>query len=995
MLATVILVLFLIGLVPDAPATGAQSYGNPVADPAAVVTAGNARFTVLTDRLIRLEYRTLPFEDRQTMVVWNRRLPVPPFANSTDSDGVLQIKTASLVLTYTGVGDGFTADNLKIQLLTPGLWSNGSVWTPAINSSGDPGNLFGTFHTLDTLSGPQDLNCTNYVDGGVPPGSTGLGDAPFGPVPFYPCVLGLVSRSGWAVVDDSRTPVLADGWIQPQLAGTCAAPSVRVPCFPGMYNMADQGSCENAGCCWDYVPPPPTLLNLYYSSEREDHFTDATCSGCAGNGYTLVRPQGYAFADQHTNGTIPLNLYWNPAPGGALKGSTGDNVVSTFPPSQPGYSFVRVQGYIYDVSLPQPPDTVTVKLWYKASALDHYTTAGPADEQDAAAAGFVPVATLGYMPPPYATTERSAGVGASNGSVSCFQRAGNADWYFLGHGLDYAQALYGFSRIAGYVPIPRRHFLGVSWSRWGSLDQNVTYGQVLGLENASFPLDTYIFDMNWHLKPAWDGYTWDTTLYWDHVGLIQWMHERGLYTGANLHDADGVQDFELRYPQMAVANGIDPSTGENVAFRITNKTYADSLHSVVLAPLAAEGLDFWWTDFQQGIVGVQDVTGVTPTMVLNHYRFTNYSGSERRGLIHSRFGGLGGSHRYPTGFGGDVGEDWPSLAFMVPFTATATNVLFGYWGHEMMRNGGNPTDNTELFLRFIQFGAWSPVYTNWGNSGSDDNLWLMPQPYQAAAQRALADRNQLLPYRYSLAKIAFDTGLGPVRPMYYAYPTLDDAYSAPGQYMLGPDIIVCPVVTPVDANTGLATVSVWLPPGSNWYSWSNTTIGYQGDQWISSQYSIDDVPVFVRANAVLTKLPYADAIRHGSASRPYASLEFVVFPGPANAGNATVYEDDGLSEDYLRGVYAYTTMVHNSADKCTTFIIQTAGNYTGLPTSRFNSIFALSSPTPATVTANGKPLPESATDAVPGTWFRANDDTRVYLPAAKPLVKQTVVICSN
>lgn len=69
---------------------------------------------------------------------------------------------------------------------------------------------------------------------------------------------------------------------------------------------------------------------------------------------------------------------------------------------------------------------------------------------------------------------------------------------------------------------------------------------------------------------------------------------------------------------------------------------------------------------------------LNPTIVLNHYRFHNYSGTALRGLIHSRYGGWG-SHRYATGFGGDVVQSWESLQFMPQFTAAGTNVLFSWW----------------------------------------------------------------------------------------------------------------------------------------------------------------------------------------------------------------------------------------------------------------------------------------------------------------------------
>ena len=117
--------------------------------------------------------------------------------------------------------------------------------------------------------------------------------------------------------------------------------------------------------------------------------------------------------------------------------------------------------------------------------------------------------------------------------------------------------------------------------------------------------------------------------------------------------------FEKRYEQMALANGIVPGN-QTVKFRISKELYADTLSEIVLEPLAREGIDFWSTDYQQGeCLGVPDITGSNPTMLLNHYRFYNYTGSQRRGLIHSRWGGLG-NHRYFSGFGGDVRNNFQS-----------------------------------------------------------------------------------------------------------------------------------------------------------------------------------------------------------------------------------------------------------------------------------------------------------------------------------------------
>lgn len=347
-----------------------------------------------------------------------------------------------------------------------------------------------------------------------------------------------------------------------------------------------------------------------------------------------------------------------------------------------------------------------------------------------------------------------------------------------------------------------------------------------------------------------------------------------------------------------------------------------------------------------------DCTGLNPTFMLNHYRFFNYSGSGTRGLIHSRWGGLG-NHRYVSGFGGDVVQSWQSLEFMVYFTATAANVLFGYWGHEMMALQNAPISPAvyELFTRVMQFGAFSPVYTNWGNNGSDDDLWAFPAVYRDAVQQALACRLQLLPYRYTLSRIAHDTAVSPMRPMYYAYPTLASAYDAKLQYMLGDSLLVAPVTSAMDPHSSLANVTLWCPPLDQstdwWLSLDDPTEQLSADNGVRTiGYPLSRTPVFVRDGALIPALPYTDAIALGSASlKSYSELELWIYPSSSfsSVTSTWLYEDDGISSDYLSGAsYANTSFTyHRNASGCSVLTIQTVGTYAMLTPQRSYIIRAL------------------------------------------------------
>ena len=153
----------------------------PVANPNAVVSAPNVRFTVLTDRIIRIEFSTDNiFEDRPSQIFWYRDQPLPPFKHIT-TDKVLEIETDYLHLVYKIGRFGFTPRNLSIKLKhTNVIWRYG-------DSSRGADNLKGTARTLDGVAG-----------------KTKLED-------------GLVSIAGWSVVDDSKTLVFDErGWLVPR-----------------------------------------------------------------------------------------------------------------------------------------------------------------------------------------------------------------------------------------------------------------------------------------------------------------------------------------------------------------------------------------------------------------------------------------------------------------------------------------------------------------------------------------------------------------------------------------------------------------------------------------------------------------------------------------------------------------------------------------------------------------------------------------------------------
>ena len=274
-----------------------------------------------------------------------------------------------------------------------------------------------------------------------------------------------------------------------------------------------------------------------------------------------------------------------------------------------------------------------------------------------------------------------------------------------------------------------------------------------------FPLSVCIVDMDWHTTQTgnrsvgWTGYTWNRDLFPDPAGFIAWLHEQGLRTALNLHPADGVHPHEEAYAEMAAAVGIDPATGEPVEFDSVDPRFVEAYFKFLHHPQEAIGVDFWWLDWQQG--KQSKLQGLDPLWWLNHLHFYDLGrDGVKRPFIFSRWGGLG-NHRYPIGFSGDTVVSWASLANQPYFTATAANVGYGWWSHDI---GGHMwgVEDAELYLRWVQYGVFSPILRlhSTNNPYQDRRPWGWGPAVEEPGTRghATAPRADPLPLQHGVAQ---------------------------------------------------------------------------------------------------------------------------------------------------------------------------------------------------------------------------------------------------
>ena len=502
------------------------------------------------------------------------------------------------------------------------------------------------------------------------------------------------------------------------------------------------------------------------------------------------------------------------------------------------------------------------------------------------------------------------------------------DLYFFGHGNDVAACLQDFTRVAGPIPMIPRYILGNWWSRYWEYSQDELISLMQEFREREIPLSVCIVDMDWHItktgnkSDGWTGYTWNRELFPDPPGFIRWLHEQGLRTALNLHPARGIHPHEEQYEAMAKWVGGDPATKEPIAFDITDPRFVEGYFDILHHPYEEMGVDFWWVDWQQG--RKSRIPGLDPLWWINHLHFNDLGRDGRkRPFVFSRWGGLG-NHRYPIGFSGDTFVRWRTLAYQPYFTASAANVGYGWWSHDIgghMFKDGTP----ELYLRWVQFGVFSPIFRlhSTKKAALDRRPWSKPERVFQAAKNAMQLRHALIPYIYSMAWRAHRTGISLVTPMYYGNMEDASAFEAKDQYFFGSELLVAPILKPSNPKTGLAKREVWFPAGT----WFNFFTGEKmaGGGWREITATLEDIPVFAKAGAIV---PLAPRVGWGGIGNPDA-LDLYVFPGADN--EFLLYEDDGETTDYLQGKYAITRV---SLDKGCLTIHPVEGDQSLVPARR-------------------------------------------------------------
>jgi len=524
--------------------------------------------------------------------------------------------------------------------------------------------------------------------------------------------------------------------------------------------------------------------------------------------------------------------------------------------------------------------------------------------------------------------------------------------------------------LSGAAPMFPKWAMGFTNSQWG-IDQKEALALVDTYRAKHIPIDNFTFDFDWK---AWGEnmgeFRWNSDTFPDGPDgkLKAQMDQRGMHMTGIMKPRLHVNTVEGR---EAAARGYWLAQSKEAPDYFSHKPVRDVdfdkpevrawFFNDALKHSFETGIAGWWND-------EADDSGVD-TQFLNMQR-TMYDG--QRAISDQRVWSVNrnfylGSQRYAYGvWSGDIQSGFASMAAQRQRMLAAFDVGAMHWG---MDGGGfkapRPTD--ENYARWIQFGAFTPVFRVHGDFGQKRQPWVYGPIAEKAATDAIRLRYSLIPYIYSYEYHAHADGVGLVRPLQFAYPQDPAQRDRIDAWMFGDYLLVSPIV-----EQGQTVKRLELPHG-RWIQWFDGKV-YDGDREITLDVDAShwsDIPVFVREGAIIPQQPVMDYV----GQQPVTALDVQVFPSDAET-HFDIYDDDGETYGYEKGAYFRQTLsVRREGGKVNFHVAAPAGNFK--PALR-DYVLAIHADPAQAVTGGGQALPQAQSlDALRtlqgGGWVRGHD----------------------
>ncbi len=543
------------------------------------------------------------------------------------------------------------------------------------------------------------------------------------------------------------------------------------------------------------------------------------------------------------------------------------------------------------------------------------------------------------------------------------------DYYFI-YGNTPDAIISGYRDITGKAKLLPKWAFGFWQSRERYKTQEELESTVIKFRQKKIGLDNIVLDWSYWKEDGWGSHEFDTTRFPNAEGMIKKLHDSlntrlmisvwpKFYEGIDNYNALNQNGYlytqNIKDQQKDWIGKGYVSTFYDAFNPLARKMFWDQIQH----NLWTKGVDAWWLDATEPDILsnasiekrkqlMEPLALGSSTEYFNVYSLPHAAGvyegqrsvdPDKRAFILSR-SAFAGLQRYSAAtWSGDISARFDELERQIPAGINFSMSGLPYWtsdiGGFFVENKYDRPDPTgsaleewrELNTRWYQFGAFCPIFRSHGQYPYREIFNIAPESHPAYKSMLYYNqlRYRLLPYIYSIASQSYHDNYTIMRGLPMDFPSDPRVKSIGDQYMFGSSLLVSPVYRQHDTNR-----NVYLPEGQGWYD-LYSGVFKEGGQTIQAPAPYERIPVYVKEGAII---PFGPQLEYTMQQKP-EHITLYVYTG--KDGAFTIYEDDGVSNDYERNKYSEIPILYNEAGKTLT-IGKRKGSYGGMLQNRIFSI---------------------------------------------------------
>lgn len=515
--------------------------------------------------------------------------------------------------------------------------------------------------------------------------------------------------------------------------------------------------------------------------------------------------------------------------------------------------------------------------------------------------------------------------GSNANSHYSFSSPGGSMKYYVFVGSDYKELISSYIALTGKAVMPPRWALGFSQCRGLYTREDLALEVGRTFREKQIPCDVIYQDIGW--TEYLQNFEWRKGNYTNPVQMLSKLHDSGfrvvvsqdpVISQANQKQWAEADSLGLFTKDIRTGKTYEmpwPWGGNCGVVDFTNP-FAAPWWGAYQQKAINDGVDGFWTDmgepawtneestdrlFQQHYLGMHDavhnVYGLYWDKVVTEQFQAHNPGLRLFQMTRAAFSGM---QRYTFSWTGDSGspvamtDSWEQFAAQIPMMLSAgmggipfiTGDISGYCG-----SIEDYAKAAELYVRWMQFGLFTPLSRAHHEGDTAVEPWCFGPEAEACSRKAIELKYTLLPYIYSCAREAYDTGIPLMRAMLLEFPKDKHCTDLCDQFMFGSSLLVAPVV-----EEGARSRMVYLPAGW-WYNYYTKEL-LKGGRSIEVDAPLDTTPLFVRAGSII---PTGDVEQYWG-EKPRLPLYFDCYPSPNGDAEGSIYEDDGVTLNYKEDV---------------------------------------------------------------------------------------------